>query len=145
MFKVFCLSFIISHLSFSPAGAQATSPNGLLTLETTNEGSGMTLCYQQKPLLCIPQVGIERGEEREESGARRVERGERQLKFVRTLQTDYQMLAGKRLRCTNKANEYVMELSEHVKMVVRLYNDGLAFRYELSGLAGERAPRELTT
>ena len=98
----------------------------------------MTLCYQQKPLLCIPQVGIERGE-------RRVERGERQLKFVRTLKTDYQMLAGKRLHCTNEANEYVMELSEQVKMVLRLYNDGLAFRYELSGLAGERVPRELTT
>ena len=44
------------------------------------------------------------------------------------ISADYQMVAGKRLHCTNKANEY-----RTTAMTWRLYNDGLAFRYETPG------------
>ena len=40
------------------------------------------------------------------------------------------MLTGKRLVCNNEGNEYVATLGEGVKMVLRLYNDGIAFRYD---------------
>ena len=40
------------------------------------------------------------------------------------------MLTGKRLACSNEANEYVTTLGEGIKMVLRLYNDGIAFRYD---------------
>ena len=55
------------------------------------------------------------------------------------------MLAGKRLQCSNEANEYLASLGNGVLLVVRLYNDGVAFRYELSGLCDATLPRELTT
>jgi hypothetical protein len=61
------------------------------------------------------------------------------LTFVRKVSADYTMLAGKRLHCTNEANEY-----RKGSLVVRLYNDGLAFRYELSGLRDAALPREMT-
>ena len=51
------------------------------------------------------------------------------LTFVRHLTEDYTMQAGKRLHCTNEANEYEMKLP-NARLVFRLYNDGLAFRYE---------------
>ena len=40
------------------------------------------------------------------------------------------MLTGKRLACTNEANEYVAMLAQDGRMVLRVYNDGIAFRYE---------------
>ena len=51
------------------------------------------------------------------------------LKFVRHLKENYTMLAGKRLHCTNEANEYEVKLAD-CRLVFRIYNDGLAFRYE---------------
>ena len=50
--------------------------------------------------------------------------------FVRNVKEDYRMLTGKRLVCNNEGNEYVATLGEGVKMVLRLYNDGIAFRYD---------------
>ena len=55
------------------------------------------------------------------------------------IKADYQMLIGKRLHCTNEANEYRMG-----NLVMRLYNDGLAFRYEYKGLQHVKAPAEQT-
>ena len=51
------------------------------------------------------------------------------LTFVRRLKEDYTMLAGKRRHCTNEANEYKVKVGNGC-LVFRLYNDGLAFRYE---------------
>ena len=42
------------------------------------------------------------------------------------VKADYRMLAGKRLHCTNEANEYRLGDA----LVMRLYNDGLAYRFE---------------
>ena len=50
--------------------------------------------------------------------------------FVRNVKEDYRMLTGKRLVCNNEGNEYVATLGEGIKMVLRLYNDGIAFRYD---------------
>ena len=50
--------------------------------------------------------------------------------FVHHVKEDYRMLTGKRLACSNEANEYVTTLGEGIKMVLRLYNDGIAFRYD---------------
>ena len=56
------------------------------------------------------------------------------MKFIQRLQTDYQMLSGKRLHCSNEANEY-----RAGNLVIRLYNDGIAFRTE-----GAEAYNEMT-
>ena len=101
-----------------PAMAQRiASPNGKLSLETV--GEGVRLSYQNQPVLDIPEVGFE-GVSAKPA-----------FNFVRKVKADYCMLAGKRLHATNDANEYETALGKGGKMIVRLYNDGLAFRYEL--------------
>jgi hypothetical protein len=58
---------------------------------------------------------------------------------------DYRMLSGKRLHCTNEAREYEAKLGDNLRLVLRLYNNGIAFRYELSGLRNQVLPKEQTT
>ena len=43
--------------------------------------------------------------------------------FAKKIKDDYRMLTGKRLHCTNEANEYQAD-----GMVLRVYNDGIALR-----------------
>lgn len=61
----------------------------------------------------------------------------------------YQMLMGKKSECKNEANEIVYtfedDLKRPLRMVVRLYNDGVAFRYELEGLQHTAIKQDLTT
>lgn len=61
---------------------------------------------------------------------------------------DYTMISGKRSQCHNEANEYTYRLEDfdgnEVRLVVRLYNDGLAFRYETEALEGEVVTGEHT-
>ena len=113
------------------AAQRVASPNGKLTVET--KGSGLVVSYDNQQVLDIPAVGYE--------GSQAVPK----LKGAGTVKADYQMLAGKRLHCTNEANVYQASLGKNVRLVVRLYNDGLAFRYELSGLKDASLPREQTT
>lgn len=62
---------------------------------------------------------------------------------------EYTMLTGKREKCHNEALEQVFTFSDsthkEVKMRVRLYNDGLAFRYEGYAEIPTRLAGELTT
>ena len=114
-----------------PAMAQkVASPNGKLSLETV--GEGLRLSYQNQPVLDIPEIGFEGVSAKPE------------FRFVRKVTTDYCMLAGKRLHATNAANEYETALGKGGKMIVRLYNDGLVFRYELTQVSGT-LPKEKTT
>ncbi len=77
--------------------------------------------------------------------------GDLKLKSLRgpkKIVDDYTMPTGKRLECHNEANEYVYGFvsDSGVKMdlVMRVYNDGLAFRYVFSGLDGAKLDEELT-
>jgi hypothetical protein len=125
---VLCIALI--GLAITAAAQRVASPNGKLTIET--KGSGLVVCYNKQQVLDIPTVGYE--------GSQVVP----QLKETSQIKADYWMLSGKRLHCTNTANEYRASLGEGVQMVVRLYNDGLAFRYELSGLKDTKLPKEQT-
>lgn len=114
-----------------PAMAQkVASPNGKLSLETV--GEGLRLSYQNQPVLDIPEIGFEGVSAKPE------------FRFVKKVTADYCMLAGKRLHATNSANEYESALGKGGKMIVRLYNDGLVFRYELTQVSGT-LPKEKTT
>lgn len=61
---------------------------------------------------------------------------------------DYTMLSGKRLHCQNEANEYVMSCQfadgKPFKIRIRLFNDGITFRYEVDGLDREKITDEQT-
>lgn len=66
------------------------------------------------------------------------------LRFVRSINEDYYMVAGKQLHCVNHANEYVADKND-CKLVFRIYDDGIAFRYEYENLKAGPAPQENTT
>jgi len=124
------LSLAMAGLMMPVMAQRVVSPNGKLSLVAA--GEGLRLSYQNQPVLDIPEVGFE-GVSAKPA-----------FTFVRKVKADYCMLAGKRLHAVNEANEYETALGKAGKMVVRLYNDGLAFRYELTQVSGAM-PKEKTT
>ena len=128
--KKFLILLTISFGALSLSAQQPVSPNGKLTI--TNSGQGIIVNYQQQEVLNIPVLGYEG-----------IKNNRLKFKPVGKVTANYQMLAGKKSTCTNEANEYVAKLSGNVQLVLRLYNDGAAFRYELSGLKG-KLPKEQT-
>jgi len=134
VFKVrqrFLMAALLLMVAFQLSSAQqAMSPNVRLSVTTSEQG--LIVKYKNKDVLKIPRVGF-KGDNTSPA-----------LSFVRDVRDDYRMLAGKRLHCTNQAREYQTQLGEGVKMVLRVYNDGIAFRYELSGLTGKPLPEEQT-
>jgi hypothetical protein len=136
MNKIFTLTVLLfCGLSTTVFSAKrAISPNNELTLEQQG-GTTYVVAYNGKNVLTIDAAGY---------GFGTPVKGKQKLKFVRHLQEDYTMLSGKRLHCTNEANEYAITIDDHTRLVWRLYNDGVAFRYELTGLKGEVLPEEQT-
>lgn len=66
------------------------------------------------------------------------------FRFSRKISEQYTMQAGKRKNCSNQANEYIADISENRQIVIRIYNDGVAFRNIHSGLNASSAPVEQT-
>ena len=98
------------------ARSKVASPDGRLTV--LPEKTGLTVCYDKQPVLQIPTVGYERTT------------NQLKLKAVGNTTARYTMLSGKRRLCQNEGHEYAAQLGGGVRMVLRLYNDGMAFRYE---------------
>ena len=121
----------VACFGLQASAQQAASPNGLITADVKN--GGITVSYNQQQVLDIPAVGFEGGTALQA------------LCFGRTPSESYTMLGGKRLQCSNEANEYVSPLGENTRLVMRLYNDGIAFRYEFTDLKDATLPKELTT
>ena len=68
------------------------------------------------------------------------------LKFVSAVTADYTMVSGKRSHCTNQANEYKAALDANTDLIFRVYNDGVAFRYQFHDVGAPMAiPTELTS
>lgn len=84
------------------------SPNGKLSLDVKD--GQLVIAYQGKQVLQMKEA--EAALPLKALKAKRVK-------------ADYTMLSGKRSHCTNEANEYRLG-----QMTLRLYNDGLAYRYE---------------
>ena len=120
------------------AARKVKSPNGRLVL--TTEGEGLRLTYKGKPVLDVPVVGY-MGETNKGMGAAQLLSS---LQFKQSKKVRYEMLAGKQLQCSNRLNEYSVALSKTLTLRVRLYDDGLAFRYEMNGLTRQPLPQEQT-
>ena len=109
--RLLCTAACLFYI-FTSSAQGVTSPNGKLSAQA--EGKTLTINYEGKIALQMEELPFAN------SG----------FSFVRNVKEDYRMLTGKRLVCSNEGNEYVATLGEGVKMVLRLYNDGIAFRYE---------------
>lgn len=128
------IALMVSSSAFAESmkTKQPSSPDGRLTL--TLKDGGLQLNCAGKSVIELPQFGM--GDDATPLSS--------VPQFVRKLKIDYTMLSGKRLHCTNRANEYVAELNSNQRLVIRLFNDGLAFRYELTDLQSAPLPREHT-
>lgn len=120
---------------------EAVSPDGDLRMELGDDGS-ITVLYKGGKTIELSSVGVTtttRGRDLVFKGMKKTGR----------IVEDYEMTGGKKLICHNEANEYVLDYLDSngkpLKMVFRLYNDGVAFRYELSGLDNEVLTDEQTT
>ncbi|MBR3713334.1 MAG: glycoside hydrolase family 97 catalytic domain-containing protein [Bacteroidales bacterium] len=65
--------------------------------------------------------------------------------FVKSITDEYTMLSGKRSKCENLGSEYSAALSPNIDLILRVYNNGIAFRYRLHGMDGAEIPAEKTT
>ena len=114
MKKISIFLFLLT-LSCTMSAAEMVSPNA--KIRVVPEGNGCKVYYQQQQVLDVSALGCK--------GSRIQKVGK-----AHRLTAEYQMLTGKRLHCTNEANEYRLLLTNNVRMVMRLYNDGIAFRYD---------------
>lgn len=116
------------------------SPNGKISMET--DGVDACIMYEGTKVLDISDLGMTTTA----TGKGLVFQG---IKKSGKIVEEYGMTGGKELLCGNEANEYVLSYKDAegkpFKAVFRLYNDGVAFRYELSGLQGETVVDETTT
>ena len=108
MMKRMCFWLVVMGLTMTATAQQLTSPNKKLTVEVKD--GQWVIGYQGQQVLTMKGT--------ESFGP---------LKMVKRkkVKADYTMIEGKRLHCVNKANEYRVG-----QMTLRLYNDGLAYRYE---------------
>ena len=104
-----CFTFSPFHLC---TFAQVASPNGRISAQA--DGTTLVINYEGKQALQLEELPF----------------ANTAFSFVQLVKDDYRMLTGKRLVCSNEGNEYVASLGEGIKMVLRLYNDGIAFRYD---------------
>jgi hypothetical protein len=104
---------------------KVASPNGKLMAKTID--NKLVVNYKKQQVLELADIPFGK------------------LDFVKKVKDDYQMLEGKRLHCINEANEYQASIGPNAKVVMRLYNDGIAFRYEYTNLQKVKVPAEQTT
>ena len=102
------LWLVMASLTMTATAQRLTSPNGKLTMEAKD--GQWVIGYQGQQVLTMkaaeaatPLKGLK----------------------AKKVKADYTMIEGKRSHFTNEANEYRVG-----QMTLRLYNDGLAYRYE---------------
>ena len=64
--------------------------------------------------------------------------------YVQAVTDDYTMLTGKKAHCQNLASEYSAALNPNIDLILRVYNNGIAFRYRLHNLNDSAIPQEKT-
>ena len=138
------LSTLLLFLLFSSAAAVAApakSPNGKILLK--QQGRQFEVFYEGRSVLTFTDMGVTMSDDAA---------GDCSVIGVsepRRIDIDYTMLGGKRLHCTNQCNEYRYTLRQpsgrEQVLVMRLCNDGIAFRYELQELPECRFASERTT
>ena len=139
------LSAILAMTITTIASAQVISPNG--KVEWREKGKGFAVVYHDGDNECevldITNVGILT----KDGGGKNLTLKAKMP--VKTIKDSYTMIGGKRHDCCNKANEvtylYIDNIGREQQLMVRAYNDGVAFRYVFDALQHTRPTEELTT
>ena len=122
--KQLILTIILFSVALAINAQKVASPNGKLSAKIN--GKSLIINYDKQKVIELADISFDK------------------LRFTRQVKDDYQMLEGKRLHCTNEANEYQAPIGSNAKIVIRLYNDGIAFRYEYIKLENQKQPEEHT-
>ena len=122
--KQLILTIILFSVALAINAQKVASPNGKLSAKLN--GKSLIINYDKQKVIELADISFDK------------------LRFTRQVKDDYQMLEGKRLHCTNEANEYQAPIGSNAKIVIRLYNDGIAFRYEYIKLENPKQPEEHT-
>ena len=133
---IFSLLLIATALLSASCGSKkeqvAVSPDGKITVYA--EAGKYFVKYLDNDALTIAKIGYDSLSAKTE------------LKFAQAVTADYTMLMGKRSHCTNQANEYTAALDKNTNLIFRVYNNGIAFRYQFHDVAEPKAiPTELTS
>ncbi|MBO4843482.1 MAG: glycoside hydrolase family 97 catalytic domain-containing protein [Bacteroidales bacterium] len=135
----------ILALSLLLAGAVAckkglSSPDGSLNLSVDSQT--LTVTYKGTDVFPEIHLGLIAENADYDTGLTL-----KKVSGAEKISESYEMLTGKRSHCTNQANEktltYVTPKGEELKVIVRLYNDGLAFRYVVP--AGTKVTEDRTS
>ena len=131
--SLFAVAIALISVSCSSKKEQvAVSPDGRITVYA--EAGKYLIKYLDNDALTIARIGYD-------SLAAAPE-----LKFAQAVNADYTMLMGKRSHCANRANEYTAALDANTDLIFRVYNNGIAFRYQFHNVAEPMAiPTELTS
>lgn len=115
-----------------------TSPNKVLSLKT--QAGNCTIYYKGTPIGQFGNLGMKTKQcaEIKTDASFALSKGTK-------VGTQYTMLTGKKRLCNNVAREAVLASRQHPDMKIRfrVYNDGIAFRYELSGLHNDSIEDDL--
>ncbi len=117
---------------YATAANTLSSANGKIAI--SQQTGRWLVSYQQQPVLEITDFGFE-GLPNEAL----------HFEAISTLNTEYVMLAGKRSHCQNRANIYRAPLADGITLEMRLYDDGIAFRYEWTTPKSFSQTKEQTT
>jgi hypothetical protein len=141
---------IATILAIAPAAASAAtvySPNGHLALNYGQNAGEFQLVHVDKSVATNIIKIINTGIETDYGNFKITE--DTKVTAGNPVKVKYDMIAGKRSQCTNEYIEYTFTSSTSIdrdlKLVCRLYNDGLTFRYEMDNLPGISITNELTT
>jgi hypothetical protein len=103
------LWLVVAGVGMTAMAQEAVSPNGKIRLKVKNDGR-CVVSYQKQQVLEVTLPFTT---------------NDLKGKQAQRVKADYTMFSGKRSHCVNEANEYRVG-----QVTLRLYNDGLAYRYE---------------
>ncbi len=134
---------LLAHTGYAQASWKVLSPDSQAAITVRLAGAGdkpqlsYEIEYAGKAVLAPSPLGITRQDQAFVDGLRLVEAG-----TMRTVDETYTMLTGKRRVCRNHANEQILAFQNpggaRIELVVRAYDDGVAFRYRFPEQSGEK-------
>lgn len=125
---IICIAIVCGVVHRSKT--KPTSPNKEIELVTIADK--YLVRYNNQNVLNIARLGVEGCSNK------------LNFRFCRTITDSYIMLSGKRSACENSCNEYVAALNQNADVILRIYNNGIAFRYHFRNLKNQKAPTEQT-
>ncbi len=128
---LFALAICILMSTCTEPEPAVVSPDGQLAF--VGDGTGRYFVqYKSQNALEINKLGF--------VGSDKI----RNFKYSCAIDDDYMMVTGKKSHCTSTASEFTADLGDDVQLILRLYNNGIAFRYRLQNVTGN-IPQELTS